>query len=96
MNRLIDWCLSRDYNNDRKVLKSTIQLTAFMLASFLISSNNSLRDRTTKALVNLLIGRIDIVIATLEKYKQMMTRMLLSVYMLWPLVVLYQKNKQKK
>ncbi|MBU3183253.1 SIR2 family NAD-dependent protein deacylase [Clostridium estertheticum] len=67
INRLLDWCLSKKVSEN--TLEETIRLTAFMLATFLISSNNSLRDKTTKALVNLLNGRIDILISLLDKYK---------------------------
>lgn len=67
INRLLDWCLSK--NTKDNVLEGTIQLTAIMLATFLISSNNALRDKTTKALVHLLSGKIGILISVLEKYK---------------------------
>jgi len=67
INRLIDWCLSKKTNEN--TLEGTVRLAAIMLATFLISSNNSLRDTSTKALVNLLSGRIDILISVLEKYK---------------------------
>lgn len=67
IKRLLDWCLSK--NTKDNVLEGTVRLAATMLATFLISSNNALRDKTTKALVNLLSGRIDILISVLEKYK---------------------------
>jgi len=67
INRLLDWCLSKKSNEN--TLDGTVRLTAIMVASFLISSNNTLRDKTTKALVKLLSGRIDILISVLEKYK---------------------------
>ncbi len=67
INRLLDWCLLKKTNDN--VLEGTVRLAANMLATFLISSNNTLRDKTTKALVNLLSGRIDILISVLEKYK---------------------------
>ena len=67
INRLLDWCLSKKTKDN--ALEGTVRLAATMLATFLISSNNTLRDKTTKALVNLLSGRIDILISVLEKYK---------------------------
>lgn len=67
INRLLDWCSAKKVKAN--ALEGTIRLTAIMMAIFLISSNNTLRDRTTKALVNLLNGRIDILISVLEKYK---------------------------
>lgn len=67
INRLLDWCLAKKVNAN--ALEGTIRLTAIMLATFLTSSNNALRDKTTKALVSLLSGRIDILISVLEKYK---------------------------
>jgi len=67
INRLLDWCLLKKTNEN--ALEGTVRLAAIMLATFLISPNNNLRDKTTKALVNLLSGRIDILISVLEKYK---------------------------
>ncbi len=67
INRLLDWCFSK--NTKDNALEGTVRLAAIMLATFLISSNNNLRDKTTKALVNMLSGRIDILISVLEKYK---------------------------
>ncbi|MEQ8191786.1 MAG: SIR2 family protein, partial [Candidatus Eremiobacterota bacterium] len=67
INRLLDWCLSK--KNTDNALEGTVRLAAIMLATFLISSNNTLRDKTTKALVNLLSGKIDILISVLDKYK---------------------------
>lgn len=67
INRLLDWCFSK--NTKDSALEGTVRLSAIMLATFLISSNNKLRDKTTKALVNLLNGRIEILISVLEKFK---------------------------
>jgi hypothetical protein len=66
INRLLDWCLS---DNNKNTLEETARLTAITIATFLISPNNTLRDKTTKALVNLLKGKIDVLISVLEKYK---------------------------
>lgn len=67
INRLLDWCLSIEYYEN--VLDETIRLTAIMIATFLITSNNSLRDKSTKALVRLLNGHIDILILVLKKFE---------------------------
>lgn len=40
-----------------------------MIATFLISSNRNLRDKSTKALVNLLTGKMDIVIDLLKTFE---------------------------
>jgi hypothetical protein len=68
INRLLDWCLSE--NKKDNLLFETIRLTANMVSTFLISSNNYLRDKSTKALIHLLIGHIDVLIKVLEKYEQ--------------------------
>lgn len=67
INRLIDWCYFN--NGDNNTLDETIRLAAELMALFLISSNRKLRDKTTKALIRLLSGRIDILISILDKYK---------------------------
>ncbi len=66
IQKLLDWCL---YSTDRMdILDETIRLTAMMLSTFLISSNNVLRDKTTKALVKILNGKINILISVLDRY----------------------------
>ncbi|MFD3157956.1 SIR2 family protein [Haloimpatiens sp. FM7330] len=67
INRLLDWCLTK--KNFDNVLDETIRLAAIMISTFLISSNNKLRDKSTKALVSLLNGRIDILILVLKKFE---------------------------
>ncbi|MGG7176391.1 SIR2 family protein [Clostridium paraputrificum] len=67
INRMLDWCLNKE--NFDNVLNETIRLSAIMISSFLISSNNILRDKSTKALVNLLNGHIDILISVLKKFE---------------------------
>lgn len=67
VNRLLDWALSNsEYGN---VLNETIRLTAIMISTFLISSNRYLRDKSTKALVSLLNGHIDILLSVLKKFE---------------------------
>lgn len=67
INRMLDWCLNKE--NFDNVLNETIRLSAIMISTFLISSNNILRDKSTKALVNLLNGHIDILISVLIKFE---------------------------
>lgn len=67
INRMLDWCLNK--KNFDNVLNETIRLSAIMISTFLISSNNILRDKSTKALVNLLNGHIDILISVLRKFE---------------------------
>lgn len=68
LNRVLDWCINKKvYNN---VLDETIYLAAIMVSTFLISSNNELRDRATKALVNLLKGKIDILMEVMNKFEE--------------------------
>lgn len=67
LNRLIDWSLTR--NPDVPVSSEIIRLTALMLSTLLISPHRYLRDKATKGMINLMIGRINIVIDLL-KYHQ--------------------------
>lgn len=67
IHRLLDWCLSKA--DKKQVSNEIIRLTAIMLSIFLISSNNPLRDKVTYALVNLLTGKIDVLLSVMDKYK---------------------------
>lgn len=67
INRLIDWCYFDKTSTN--TLDETIRLAAEVMVLFLISPNNVLRDKTTKALVSLLSGRIEILISILERYR---------------------------
>lgn len=67
INRLLDWCISDI--NCFNLMDETIKLAGLMISAFLISSNRYLRDKSTKALVNLLTGHIDILIIILENFK---------------------------
>lgn len=67
INRLLDWSLFK--TNFDNVQDETIRLSAIMIATFLISSNNLLRDKATKALVNLLNGHSDILIKVLRQFE---------------------------
>lgn len=65
--QLLDWCLQskEGYN----VNEETIRLTAIMLSTFMISSNRKLRDMTTKVLVILLSGHINILIKVMKTFE---------------------------
>ena len=65
--RLIDWCWS---DNDRKYVDDeAIFLAAIALAWLLSTSNRELRDCATKALICILIDRINLVLELLQKFK---------------------------
>ena len=68
LNRLIDWCYLNSAENNS--LDETIRLTSEVMALFLISSNRELRDKTTKGLISVLIGRIDVLIKVIERFKE--------------------------
>lgn len=64
--RLIDWAWSNHISNaDQDVIRLTAQTLAWILAS----TDNKLRDCTTKALVNLLVNYSDILIRLLNVFK---------------------------
>lgn len=66
--RLIDWCWS---DNDRKYVDDeAIFLAAIALAWLLGTSNRELRDCATKALICILIDRINLVLELLQKFKK--------------------------
>lgn len=65
INVLLDWCL----NKNNIVDDETIKLAAITLPLFFITPNNTLRDKSTKALISLLNGRAEILIETLEYFK---------------------------
>ncbi|MBU7046922.1 MAG: ATP-binding protein [Theionarchaea archaeon] len=58
IDRLVDWAWSPEDKNH--IDDESIRLCATALAWFLTTSHRYLRDRTTKALVNLLTGRIHV------------------------------------
>ena len=65
--RLIDWCWS---DNDRKYVDDeAIFLAAIALAWLLSTSNRELRDCATKALICILIDRVNLVLELLQKFK---------------------------
>ncbi|UDN61471.1 SIR2 family protein [Clostridioides sp. ES-W-0016-02] len=67
IKRLLGWCFdSKGFDNTSN---ETIRLSAMMIATFLISSNRNLRDKSTKALVNLLTGKMNIVIDLLKTFE---------------------------
>ncbi len=67
INRILDWCLSTKVNY--KISDDAIRLAALMISIFLISSNRHLRDKSTKAMVALLEGHVEILIQVLQKFR---------------------------
>lgn len=68
IHQLINWCFEiKNYTN---IGDEAIELAAMMIATFLLSSNRNLRDMSTKALVSLLTGKIETVIALLRRYEK--------------------------
>ena len=68
IDRLIEWGWSgkdKNHINDKSILLCSIALTWF-----LTSSNRFVRDKSTKALVSLLTGRLHIVLALLKKFNK--------------------------
>lgn len=66
IQRILDWCLMERKETDMS--EESYRLTASMLCMFLISPNRFLRDKTTKALVQLLKGHIPVVVELLEQF----------------------------
>lgn len=67
INRLIDWAMldeGKDQTSD-----DAIECAAIMLSWFLSTSNRGLRDRSTKAIINLLTHRFSILINLLTLFK---------------------------
>lgn len=68
IKRLIDWAWTRDIS--LKIDYETARLTAQSLAWILASTNIVLRDRTTKAMVNLLENQPEAMISTLKAFRR--------------------------
>lgn len=66
INVLLDWCLNKNNTVDHE----TIKLAAITIPLFFITPNNTLRDKSTKALICLLNGETEILIETLEYFKK--------------------------
>lgn len=67
IKRLIDWAWSdedKSYVSDESLL-----LTSITLSWFLITSNRKLRDYSTKALISILQGRVDVLLKLLKKFE---------------------------
>jgi PHP family Zn ribbon phosphoesterase len=65
--QLIDWAWS---DNDKSHISThSLELIGTTLFWFLTSSNRELRDSTTKALVNLLKRRMDVLISLMKKFE---------------------------
>lgn len=68
VDRLIEWAWS---NQDKShVSDQSTKLYAVALSWFLASSNRFVRDKTTKALVSLLTGRLNVLTEVLEQFKE--------------------------
>lgn len=65
--RLIHWALD---NREFDIDDESLQLYGITLGWFLISPNRELRDKTTKALVNLLTNHLDIIIVVLKEFEE--------------------------
>jgi hypothetical protein len=65
--RLIDWAWDSSDNNN--ISSESIRLTAQTLCWFLVSTNRTLRDSATKALITLLQDRISILIKIIDTFK---------------------------
>jgi len=68
VDKLVIWAW--ECSNKNKVNYQSVFLAGTILTWFLSSSNRYLRDRTTKALVNLLTERTDILIDILKRFKK--------------------------
>lgn len=66
INRLIDWALA--IQDSSHLDGEALRLTGMMLAWFLTSSNRFLRDRATKALINLFGQEIPTLIAVIKTF----------------------------
>lgn len=66
--RLIDWAWDNPGNNN--ITDESIRLTAQTLCWFLASTNRTLRDSATKALVTLLQDRITVLIQIIDTFKK--------------------------
>lgn len=67
VKRLIDW--SWDISDKSHISDESIRLSSIALAWFHTSTNRELRDCSTKAMINLLQNRIDVLIKILELFK---------------------------
>ena len=65
VKRHIDWAW---HANKASLRPKSIYLTSLALAWFLTSSNRSIRDKATKALVSLWSARMDILVGVLQKF----------------------------
>lgn len=68
IKRLIDWAWSdedKSYVSDESLL-----LTSITLSWFLTTSNRKLRDSSTKALISILQGRVNVLLELLKKFEE--------------------------
>lgn len=66
IQRLLDWCMMEKEETD--LPEESYRLTASMMCMFLISPNRYLRDKTTKAMVQLLEGQLTVMIELLDQF----------------------------
>lgn len=66
VDRLVDWASSVDPNTS--IDEETVELCAITLSWMFTTSNRFLRDRTTKALVSLLTGRLGAAVRLVERF----------------------------
>jgi len=66
IHRLVDWASS--VTSDQTLRDEVVDLCSTALAWMLTTSNRFLRDRATKALVNLLTDRVDATIRVVERF----------------------------
>lgn len=66
-SRLINWAW--DYSDDYDFDKHSIELAATVLAWFLTSTSNLLRNKATKSLVALLKNNIEVLVSLLKKFE---------------------------
>lgn len=64
LKSLLDWC----FEDNEKMSVDTLKLTGIMLSACLITSNNTIRNKTTRALIHLLKNNAEVVIDILEFY----------------------------
>ncbi|MBI1212898.1 MAG: ATP-binding protein [Alphaproteobacteria bacterium] len=66
VDRLVDWAIN--INSETTIAAEVVILAATALSWFLTTSHRFLRDRATKAVVNLLTGRLDAARAIVERF----------------------------
>ncbi len=65
LKTLIEWC----FEEHKKTSNETLLLTGLMISTCFITSNNTLRNKATRAMVNLLKNNTEIALDLIEFYK---------------------------